>query len=73
MKDGDGVVIVDAGGGTVDISSYSKNVGEAKDAFEEVAAPQCKTFQSSLSKQSHNFLQATSMARYSLPSMHGCS
>lgn len=41
MKDGDGVVIVDAGGGTIDISSYSKNVGEAKDTFEEVAAPQC--------------------------------
>jgi hypothetical protein len=44
MKDGDGVVIVDAGGGTIDISSYSKNVGEAKDTFSEVAAPQCKTF-----------------------------
>jgi hypothetical protein len=48
MKAGDGVVIVDAGGGTIDISSYIKNVGEAKNTFEEVAAPQCKTFQSSL-------------------------
>ena len=73
MKDGDGVVIVDAGGGTIDISSYSKNVGEAKDTFEEVAAPQCKTFQSSLLKISHNFIQATSMARCSLQSMPGCS
>ena len=41
MDDGEGVVIVDAGGGTIDISSYSKSVGEAKHRFEEVAAPQC--------------------------------
>jgi len=41
IKDGDGVTIVDAGEGTIDISSYSKNVGEAKDTFEEVAAPRC--------------------------------
>jgi hypothetical protein len=31
-------VIVDAGGGTVDISSYSRN---QKGNFEEIAAPQC--------------------------------
>jgi hypothetical protein len=41
MESGEGVVIVDAGGGTIDISSYSKNVGEAKHRFEEVAPPQC--------------------------------
>ena len=41
MDDGEGVVIVDAGGGTIDISSYSKNVGGAKNRFEEVAAPRC--------------------------------
>jgi phenylpropionate dioxygenase-like ring-hydroxylating dioxygenase large terminal subunit len=41
MDDGEGVVIVDAGGGTIDISSYSKNVGEAKHGFEEVASPRC--------------------------------
>ena len=73
MKVGDGVVIVDAGEGIIDISSYSKNFREAKDTFEEVAAPQCKTFQLLLRKKSHHFLQATSMARYSLPSMHDCS
>ena len=39
MEDGEGVVIVDAGGGTIDISSYSKN--ETNNRFEEVAAPQC--------------------------------
>ena len=32
------MVIVDAGGGTVDISSYSRNQNEG---FEEIAAPQC--------------------------------
>jgi hypothetical protein len=42
MKEGEGVVIVDAGGGTIDISSYSKIVGK-KDRFEEVAAPQGKS------------------------------
>ena len=40
MEDGEGVVIVDAGGGTIDISSYSRNGGEAKTKFEEVAPPQ---------------------------------
>jgi len=43
MKEGEGVVIVDAGGGTIDISSYSKIVGK-KDGFEEVASPQGKSF-----------------------------
>jgi hypothetical protein len=32
------VVIVDAGGGTIDISSYSRN---QEGNFEEIAAPQC--------------------------------
>ena len=31
-------MIVDAGGGTIDISSYSRN---QKAEFEEIAAPQC--------------------------------
>jgi hypothetical protein len=44
MKNGEGVVIVDAGGGTIDISSYSTNAGEAKGGFEEVAVPQCKIY-----------------------------
>ncbi|KAF9552644.1 hypothetical protein CPC08DRAFT_646612, partial [Agrocybe pediades] len=41
MKRGDGVVIVDAGGGTIDISSYSKKIGSSKDTYEEIAAPEC--------------------------------
>ena len=40
MENGEGVVIVDAGGGTIDISSYSKSDGEVKTKFEEVTAPQ---------------------------------
>ena len=43
MEDGEGVVIVDAGGGTIDISSYSKNVGARTTRFAEVAAPQCNS------------------------------
>ncbi|TEB26535.1 hypothetical protein FA13DRAFT_1888794 [Coprinellus micaceus] len=45
MEKGDGVVIVDAGGGTIDISTYSRQVQPGyvpKDnVFEEIAAPQC--------------------------------
>ncbi|KAH6897540.1 hypothetical protein BKA70DRAFT_751100 [Coprinopsis sp. MPI-PUGE-AT-0042] len=50
MQSGEGVVIVDAGGGTIDVSAYGKKKGAAsKDAaeFEEIAAPQCH-FQGSI-------------------------
>jgi len=40
MENGEGVVIVDSGGGTIDISSYSTGDREAKTKFEEVTAPQ---------------------------------
>jgi len=40
MENGEGVVIVDAGGGTIDISSYSTGGRETKTKFEEVTAPQ---------------------------------
>ena len=57
MDDGEGVVIVDAGGGTIDISSYSKNVGEAKHRFEEVASPQCNyVFPQLLFSKTHSLL-----------------
>ena len=69
MKEGDGAVIVQAGSGTIDISSYCKNIWPA---FEEVAVPQCETFRS-LYEKTHDFLQATSMAPYSLPPTPGCS
>ena len=68
MEDGEGVVIVDAGGGTIDISSYSKDVpGEAANRFEEVAASQCKQYSfSALSFfKSYHFPQAIFMARFS--------
>jgi hypothetical protein len=41
LQQGDGVVIVDAGGGTIDISSYSGKTSASIMTFEEVAAPQC--------------------------------
>ena len=46
MENGVGVVIVDARGGTIDISSYRnrKNVGRMTAIFQEVAAPQCKIY-----------------------------
>ena len=49
MEDGEGVVIVDAGGGTIDIGSYSKNVGESKNRFEGVASTRCSYLFSELS------------------------
>jgi len=39
-RNGEGVVIVDAGGGTIDISSYCKKIEDS--TFEEVAAPKCE-------------------------------
>jgi hypothetical protein len=67
MEEGEGVIIVDAGGGTIDISSYRKNVGELKNIFEEVAAPQCKQylFSELLFLKSYHCPQAISMARSS--------
>ncbi|TFK21092.1 hypothetical protein FA15DRAFT_672873 [Coprinopsis marcescibilis] len=43
MKNGEGVVIVDAGGGTVDVSAYGKKMDDTNKAavFDEIAAPQC--------------------------------
>ncbi|KAF8161604.1 hypothetical protein B0H34DRAFT_386789 [Crassisporium funariophilum] len=37
----DGVVIVDAGGGTIDISAYSRTSNTTRQSFEEIAQPQC--------------------------------
>jgi hypothetical protein len=43
MEAGEGVAIVDAGGGTIDISSYAQNIGEADKRFGEVSPPQGKS------------------------------
>ena len=61
LQDGDGVTIVDAGGGTIDVSSYSRNLKAAKETFEEVAAPQCRV---TFTFWSHPFIHAL------LPSGH---
>ncbi|KAK0493239.1 hypothetical protein EDD18DRAFT_1181192 [Armillaria luteobubalina] len=43
IRDGEGVLIVDAGGGTVDISTYSRTSSSSTDgsSFEEIVAPAC--------------------------------
>ncbi|KAF7324469.1 hypothetical protein MKEN_00487500 [Mycena kentingensis (nom. inval.)] len=41
LKRGKGVIIVDAGGGTVDISAYRKISTLKGDSFEEIARPAC--------------------------------
>ena len=45
MKDlllqGEGVVIVDAGGGTIDVSTYKRVEKESKRTFAEIAVAQC--------------------------------
>ena len=42
LMSGKGIIIVDAGGGTIDISTYKKSMDSQ--AFEEMAAPQCTYF-----------------------------
>ncbi len=42
-------MVVDAGGGTIDISTYEKAMNEMR--FEEVAAPQCELYSMDLISQ----------------------
>jgi hypothetical protein len=53
-------VIVDAGGGTVDISSYSRN---RKGSFEEIAAPQCSLVFNTLKIVNFRLLNNRSLLR----------
>lgn len=39
---GEGIVIVDAGGGTIDVSTYKRVSLEKKRIFEEIAMPECR-------------------------------
>ncbi|KAJ7021945.1 hypothetical protein C8F04DRAFT_1139529 [Mycena alexandri] len=59
LRLGNGVVIVDAGGGTIDISSYRKIPGAEGDVFEETARPQ-SVFSGSIwvSSRAHTHLRA---------------
>ncbi|EDR07861.1 uncharacterized protein LACBIDRAFT_298114 [Laccaria bicolor S238N-H82] len=41
MKEEKGVLIIDAGGGTIDISAYRRTSPATSQSFEEIAAPQC--------------------------------
>lgn len=40
MEDGEGIVVVDAGGGTIDLSAYKRGRGADK-KFSEISVPQC--------------------------------
>ncbi|KAF9523665.1 hypothetical protein CPB83DRAFT_657624 [Crepidotus variabilis] len=39
--DGEEIVVVDAGGGTIDVSTYKRSGGGGQKIFEEVAVPKC--------------------------------
>ncbi|KAG5718636.1 Heat shock 70 kDa protein 12B [Termitomyces sp. T112] len=41
LKKGEGVLIVDAGGGTIDLSAYGQRDGSKDHEFEEISAPKC--------------------------------
>ncbi|KAJ7841612.1 hypothetical protein B0H14DRAFT_1043954 [Mycena olivaceomarginata] len=41
LRRGNGVVIIDAGGGTIDVSAYRKVATSKGETFEEIARPQC--------------------------------
>ncbi|KAF9465194.1 hypothetical protein BDZ94DRAFT_1307344 [Collybia nuda] len=57
IKDGKGVLIVDAGGGTIDLSAYAMSVSNT--SFQEIAPVKCM-FEGSIFVDGHarNFLQA---------------
>jgi molecular chaperone DnaK (HSP70) len=40
IQDGQGVIIVDAGGGTIDVSAYQMTTAPS---FEEIAPAECKS------------------------------
>ncbi|KAJ2912878.1 hypothetical protein MD484_g7538, partial [Candolleomyces efflorescens] len=44
IEEGEGIVVVYAGGGTIDISAYTKKAGYAPYTFEEIMIPQCHFF-----------------------------
>ncbi|KJA20616.1 hypothetical protein HYPSUDRAFT_42920 [Hypholoma sublateritium FD-334 SS-4] len=60
MENGEGIVIIDAGGGTIDVSSYSRNMsGGATMSFEEISAPQCHFYGSVfVNDNARNFLKS---------------
>ena len=42
MLQGQGIVIIDAGGGTIDISTYKRVSESGKVTFEEISVAQCE-------------------------------
>ncbi|KAF9465190.1 hypothetical protein BDZ94DRAFT_414257 [Collybia nuda] len=58
LKNGDGILIVDAGGGTIDISAYAHTASTTGFSFEEITSPQCH-LQGSIfvTSRAHTYLQ----------------
>ena len=69
LKPGDGIVVVDAGGGTVDVSAYKQTKMSGGTVLEEVVAPQC-FFQGSVfvALRARMFLQCMSLSPPGSPS-----
>jgi hypothetical protein len=42
LQNGDGIIIVDAGGGTIDISAYAQASSSKGISVIEIAPPECK-------------------------------
>ena len=71
-QEGDGVVIVDAGGGTIDISAYARNPNVST-SFDEIAAPQCEWCCLIADDLIDHFRKVISMALFSSASMPASS
>ncbi|KAJ7755461.1 hypothetical protein B0H16DRAFT_715359 [Mycena metata] len=58
LRLGKGIIIVDAGGGTVDITAYRQVTTPKGDSFEEIARPQC-LFEGAIfvSERAHDYLK----------------
>jgi hypothetical protein len=44
LKNGEGVIMVDAGGGTIDFSAYALDENSDRKIFEEIVEPQCEIY-----------------------------
>jgi hypothetical protein len=70
-QNGEGVIIVDGGGGTIDISTYRKP--KLKSNYEEIAVSECETAHFFESINVSSLVQVTSSVLSSSRSMHKSS
>ena len=55
MLQGQGIVIIDAGGGTIDVSTYKRVLDSGKTTFEEISVAQCEFLDRLFIRHEHNF------------------